>query len=212
MAPHNPATVFCEVTKMATPNTVTDPRPHPLDPLSAQEVTSAVRILRAHGPASASLRFVSINLHEPAKAEVRNGEVGDRRAFIIVIDLEARRVLEALVSLRDETLLTCAERRGVQPGIIIEEFLMCERAVKADPKWRAALLRRGITEFDKAIVDPWSAGAYGDERFPERRLAQGLTWIRGSDADVGYGRPVEGLITFVDLEKMEVVEVGTLYC
>jgi primary-amine oxidase len=68
-------------------------------------------------------------------------------------------------------------------------------------------LRRGITEFDKAIVDPWSAGAYGDERFPERRLAQGLTWIRESNADVGYGRPVEGLIAFVDLEKMEVVEV-----
>jgi len=182
-------------------------RSHPLDPLSAQEMTAAVRILRTHGPASDNLRFVSVNRHEPAKAELQKGEVGDRRAFIIVIDLEARRVLEALVSLRDETLLSCEERRGVQPGIIIEEFMMCEKAVKADPQWQAALLRRGITEFDKAIVDPWSAGAYGDERFPERRLAQGLTWIRGSDADVGYGRPVEGLITFVDLEKMEVVEV-----
>ena len=182
-------------------------RQHPLDPLSAQEVTAAVGILRTQGPAGANLRFVSVNLQEPAKVELQNGEVGDRRAFIIVIDLEARRVLEALVSLRDQSLLSCEERRGVQPGIIVEEFMMCEKAVKADPQWRAALLRRGITEFDKAIVDPWSAGAYGDEHFPQRRLAQGLTWIRESDADVGYGRPVEGLITFVDLEKMEVVEV-----
>jgi len=182
-------------------------RRHALDPLSAPEVAAAVRILRIRGPASAGFRFVSVNLQEPPKAELLNGQVGDRRAFIIVIDLEARRVLEALVSLRDEMLLACEERRGVQPGIIIEEFMMCEQAVKADPQWRAALLRRGITEFEKAIVDPWSAGAYGDERFPERRLAQGLTWIRGSDGDVGYGRPVEGLITFVDLEKMEVVEV-----
>ena len=116
-------------------------------------------------------------------------------------------MIEAVVSLHDETLLSCEERRGVQPGIIVEEFILCENAVKADPRWRAALARRGITEFDKAIVDPWSTGAYGDERFPDRRLAQGLTWIRGSDADVGYGRPVEGLVTFVDLEKMEVVEV-----
>ncbi|MBV8360067.1 MAG: tyramine oxidase, partial [Deltaproteobacteria bacterium] len=177
-------------------------RQHPLDPLSAQEVTAAVHIMRSRGPASGNLRFVSVNLHEPAKAEFQNGEIGDRRAFIIVIDLEARRVLEALVSLRDETLLSCEERRGVQPGIIVEEFMMCEKTVKADPQWRAALLRRGITDFDKAIVDPWSAGAYGDEHFPERRLAQGLTWIRESNADVGYGRPVEGLITFVDLEKM----------
>ena len=107
-------------------------RRHPLDPLDAQEVAAAVRILRIRGPASASLRFVSVNLQEPPKAELQNGQVGDRRAFIIVIDLEARRVLEALVSLRDEMLLSCEERRGVQPGIIIEEFMMCEEAVKAD--------------------------------------------------------------------------------
>ncbi len=183
---------------------------HPLDPLGAEEVGAAVRALRTHGPASDHLRFVSVNLHEPAKTELEGdgaGNIPDRRAFIIVLDLACHRVLEAIVSLRDETLLSCEERRGVQPGIIIEEFILCENAVKADPRWRAALARRGITEFDKAIVDPWSAGAYGDERFPDRRLAQGLTWIRGSDADVGYGRPVEGLITFVDLEKMEVVEV-----
>ena len=185
-------------------------RRHPLDPLSAEEVGAAVRTLRTQGPASDHLRFVSVNLHEPAKSELASISAGntlDRRAFIVVIDLAARRVLEALVSLRDETLLSCEERRGVQPGIIVEEFILCEKAVKADPRWRAALLRRGITEFDKAIVDPWSAGAYGDEHFPDHRLAQGLTWIRGNDADVGYGRPVEGLITFVDLEKMEVLEV-----
>ncbi|MGH7985090.1 MAG: primary-amine oxidase, partial [Candidatus Binataceae bacterium] len=185
-------------------------RRHPLDPLSATEIITAVRVFRTHGPASGNMRFVSVNLHEPAKDEFENGSAGqtlEHRAFVIVLDLGARRVLEAIVSLRDETLLSCEERRGVQPGIIIEEFMMCENAVKADPRWRAALARRGITEFDKAIVDPWSAGAYGDERFPGRRLAQGLTWIRGSDADVGYGRPVEGLVTFVDLEKMEVVEV-----
>jgi primary-amine oxidase len=111
-------------------------RPHPLDPLSAEEVGAAVRTLRAQGPASDHLRFVSVNLHEPAKSELESISAGntlDRRAFIVVIDLAARRVLEALVSLHDETLLSCEERRGVQPGIIIEEFILCEKAVKADP-------------------------------------------------------------------------------
>ncbi|MGH8012813.1 MAG: primary-amine oxidase, partial [Candidatus Binataceae bacterium] len=195
---------------MENHDSMNDVRRHPLDPLSAEEIRTAVRVFRTHWPASANMRFVSVNLHEPAKGELENGggQAFDRRAFVIVLDLGERRVLEAIISLREETLLSCEERRGVQPGIIIEEFMMCENAVKADPRWRAALTRRGITEFDKAIVDPWSAGAYGDERFPGRRLAQGLTWIRGSDADVGYGRPVEGLVTFVDLEKMEVVEVN----
>jgi len=141
-------------------------RRHPLDPLSAEEVSTAVRILRAHGTASDHWRFVSANLHEPPKNELERisaDNILDRRAFTIVLDLAGRRVLEALVSLLDETLLSCEERRGVQPGIIIEEFILCEKAVKADPRWLAALSRRGITEFDKAIVDPWSAGAYGDE-------------------------------------------------
>jgi primary-amine oxidase len=183
---------------------------HPLDPLNAEEIATAVRVLRTHRATRGDLRFVSINLDEPAKSELQRAQGTiqlDRRAFVIVIDLAARRVLEARVSLRDAVLLSCEEKPGVQPGIILEEFILCEKAVKADPRWRAALLRRGISEFENAIVDPWSAGAYGDERFPERRLAQGLTWIRGSDADVGYGRPVEGLITFVDLETMEVLEV-----
>jgi primary-amine oxidase len=115
-------------------------RLYPLDPLNAEEVRTAVRTLRTHGPASDHLRFVSVNLHEPAKTELESmssGETLDRRAFIIVIDLAAQCVLEAVVSLHDETLLSCEARRGVQPGIIVEEFILCENAVKADPRWRA---------------------------------------------------------------------------
>jgi primary-amine oxidase len=184
-------------------------RRHPLDPLTAEEVRVAARVLRGSLASGEELRFVSVNLQEPTKGELSDNSDGSlkRCALVIVIDVGSRCVREALVCLSDETLVWCQERRGVQPGIIVEEFIMCENAVRADPTWQAALIRRGITEFEKAIVDPWSAGAYGDERFPDRRLAQGLTWIRGSAADVGYGRPVEGLVTFVDLEKMEVVEV-----
>jgi hypothetical protein len=79
-------------------------RRHPLDPLSAEEVGVAVRTLRTHGPACDHLRFVSVNLHQPAKTELESigaDHTPDRRAFIILLDLAARRVLEALVSLRE---------------------------------------------------------------------------------------------------------------
>ena len=75
---------------MENSNMVKEIRRHPLDPLSAEEVVAAVRILRTHGPASDHMRFVSINLHEPAKTELENvsaGNILDRRAFIIVLDL-----------------------------------------------------------------------------------------------------------------------------
>src|SRR5262249_62074436 len=34
-----------------------------------------------------------------------------------------------------------------------------------------------------------------------------LTWIRTEERDNGYARPIEGLVTLVDLDRMEVVEV-----
>ena len=46
---------------------------HPLDPLSREEISRAVAILR-QGPAAAeSFRFISIELREPAKEDLRNG-------------------------------------------------------------------------------------------------------------------------------------------
>src|SRR5271163_2636116 len=95
---------------------VKEDRRHSLDPLSADEVKAAIHIVRTQGPISDHMRFVSVNLHEPAKTEIENNNPGnipdlpDRRAFIIVLDLAGRRVLEVLVSLLDEKLLTSQER------------------------------------------------------------------------------------------------------
>jgi primary-amine oxidase len=185
--------------------TALDPR----DPLDPAEIGLAARVVRASPDLSANLRFISANLIEPAR---RPGSAAPattgREALVVVLDLEARAGFEARVDLAAARL--CSLKRlpaHVQPGIALEEFVLCEEAVKRDPRWRAALARRGITEWEKAIVDPWSAGAYGDEKYPEARLAQALTWIRGSDDDVGYGRPVEGVIAWVDLITMAVLEV-----
>ncbi|HWA79363.1 MAG TPA: primary-amine oxidase [Acetobacteraceae bacterium] len=177
--------------------------PDPRDPLGPDELARAARIVRASPELSPNLRFISANLIEPAL-----DAQPAREALIVVLDLEARAGFEARVDLASDRLLSFTRLPSlVQPGIALEEFVLCEEAVKQDPNWRAALARRGITEWEKAIVDPWSAGAYGDEKFPEARLAQALTWIRGSDDDVGYGRPVEGVIAWVDLVTMRVLEV-----
>ena len=79
--------------------------------------------------------------------------------------------------------------------------------VKRDPEWQAAMRRRGITDFDLAMVDPWSAGNYGYADEDGLRLTRTLTWIRRSPTDNGYARPVENLITVVDLNAMRVVRV-----
>lgn len=183
---------------------------HPLDPLSLDECARTIAAIREQAAIGRDVRFAGTSLVEPDKVSLaawRAGQPMERRTLTVIIDLAAETVFEAVVDLTTDRLASLTERPGVQPGIILDEFIQCERAVKADPRWQAALARRGIEDHQKAIVDPWSAGAYGDERYPGKRLAQALTWIRQSEKDVGYGQPVEGLITWVDLIRMEVLEV-----
>ena len=183
---------------------------HRSDPLSPD---NSRRGRNPHGGEAhrGGIRFVSVSLVEPDKAALAahaGGRALARLALIIFLDFDAGATFEATVDLSAGKLAEIVTRTGVQPGIVIEEFILCERAVKADPRWRAALARRGIVDYDKAIVDPWSVGAYGNKKFySNRRTVQALSYIRDSGEDVGYGRPIEGIMALVDLENFEILEI-----
>ena len=67
--------------------------------------------------------------------------------------------------------------------------------------------KRGIVDFDLCMVDPWSAGNFGLEEERGRRLSRALTWVRSRPGDNGYARPVENVVTVVDLQAMRVIAV-----
>lgn len=90
---------------------------------------------------------------------------------------------------------------------MLDEFIECEAAVKASPEFQAAIKKRGITDADLVMVDPWSAGYYAVEDEKGLRLSRALCWVRSSPTDNGYARPIEGVIPVVDLNKMEVIRV-----
>jgi primary-amine oxidase len=183
---------------------------HPLDPLTADEIRAAVATVRNSGRLGPDVLFVRVFLHEPPKNEVlgfRDGDPLERQAFVLIRDRRARATYEVIVSLTDGAIVSWQEIVGVQPPITLDEFFECERLVRADPAWQAALRKRGVTNFDLAMVDPWSAGYYGPADDSTRRLVRALTWIRTSELDNGYARPIEGVITLVDMDRMEVIEV-----
>ena len=66
---------------------------------------------------------------------------------------------------------------GVQPAIVLDEFVDCEAAVRADPRWQDALRKRGVTDPSLAMVDSWSAGNFGFPADEGRRLVRALTWV-----------------------------------
>jgi primary-amine oxidase len=183
---------------------------HPLDPLTADEIRDAVGIVRRERKLDDDTLFVRVFLQEPPKEVVlgfTDGDRMDRQAFMVIRDRRARATYEAIVSITRKSVVSYQHIPRVQPAIIFEEFLACERLVRSNPEWQAAMRRRGIEDVDLAMVDPWSAGHYGPEDDPERRLVRALTWVRTSAGDNGYARPVEGLVTLVDMDAMEVVAI-----
>lgn len=149
---------------------------HPLDPLTPAEIDDARSILESERDVDDAIRYVKIVLDEPSKAERREESV-ERRAFVILRDPVEKTTYEVVVSLDESTVVSWENVEGVQPSITLEEFDACEEAVKANEEWREAVAKRGVENFDLAIVDPWSAG---HQLVPEgidtdRRLAHGMT-------------------------------------
>src|SRR6266702_1127862 len=151
------------------------------------------------------------HLLEPSKNVVLNYKKGDRvprEAFIKLLDNTDGAAYEAIVNLTTDEVTSWKHIRGVQPSIVLDEFFETEQLLKNDPNFQAALAKRGVTDMNMVMVDPWSAGYYGPEEDPSRRLVRALTWVRiGAPNDNGYAHPVEGLRANVDLNKMEVVRI-----
>ena len=183
---------------------------HPLTPLTPEEISAAVAIIRQEKSLESSFRFATVTLNEPAKATVLSFQPGyeiEREAFVILLDNATAKTYEAVVSLGSSTLKSWEHIPGVQPSIMLDEFVECEAAVKASQEFRDAIAKRGITDPDLVMVDPWSAGNYGIAEEEGVRLSRALCWVKANPTDNGYARPIEGVIPVVDLNKMEVIRV-----
>ncbi|KII26917.1 tyramine oxidase, partial [Arthrobacter sp. AK-YN10] len=180
---------------------------HPLDPLSREEISHAVSILK-DGPAAAdSFRFVSVELREPSKETLRAGTDPAREADSVLIDRTTGVAYEAVVDLGSSIITQWTElAAGVQPPIMLDEFDECEVNCKADPRVVEALAGRGLTDLDLVCIEPWSAGHFGIDA-EGRRLMRCLVFTRLDEDDNPYAHPAENLVLIYDLNSGKVVEI-----
>jgi primary-amine oxidase len=186
---------------------------HPLDPLYAEELEETVQILARERRLGDGVRIASINLIEPAKCLVEKHQPGnpfERKALAVLLDRGQRASYEVVVDLVDKSIPSVTPLpSGIQPSVMLDEFSECERAVRRSPLFRAALRKRGVTDADLVMVDPWSAGTYGTE-LPEdqglRRL-RALCFLRSEPNDNGYARPIDSMVIVVDLYTMQVIRI-----
>ena len=146
---------------------------HPLNSLSASEYRAVTRILQRADYVDDASRYVWITLHEPDKRKVlgwKPGESLSRQAFVVV--RKGPRTFEAVVDISTRKVTTWKPMDGVQSSLLAEEWTDAQTIVKQNAKWRAAVGRRGISDFEKVVCIPLTVGYFGGEREREIRLVK----------------------------------------
>lgn len=182
---------------------------HPLEPLTAAETSDAVAIVKKSKSLADGIFFPYVALKEPPKTEVlawKPGEPFRREAALVVYDRTANLMSEAVVDLKAKSLVSWTPRPGAQPNVMLSEFDEFPAVVRADPRWRAAMTKRGLNP-DKLWVDLWAAGPMSPkEKALGHRLLRGLAYLSEGNKNP-YAHPVEGVVALVDANTRQVVDL-----
>ena len=185
---------------------------HPLDPASAAEYEAGRRILAAAGLLAGPVRFAYYGLEEPAKEEVLApaGPPADRRLRAFLIDVSSGESTDVVVSLTQGDVVsarTLDPRTDGQPPILDQDFAVAEEVVRADPGWREAMARRGLTDVTRIRACPLTAGSFGFPGEEGRRLVRVLAFVQDDEHGYAWAHPVDGVAAYVDLIERRVIEL-----
>jgi primary-amine oxidase len=184
-------------------------RPHPLDPLSADEIRHVAATLRENKGVTDGWRYASIELTEPAKDELAARLAdGARSATAICWDTGDGQAYRAHVSLADGAVTLWEHLPGRQPAITVDEWHECDEMLRRHPRVIEALTARGVTDLSRVLTDVWAYGAaLVPPRYAGRRLGWADVWYRGSENGSPYAHSLTGLHPIVDLNRMELLEL-----
>ena len=65
---------------------------HPLDPLTPEELAQVVDVVRRERELGSRVRFIRVDLEEPAKLELAGDSTPHRRAIVVLMTAHGRRL------------------------------------------------------------------------------------------------------------------------
>lgn len=199
------ATLACSLALALGSSVTLGAASHPLDGLSADELSATITLLRDDNRLAEASRFPLMELVEPNKHDVLGWKPGDPITRTVrVIVKEGPKSFEGIVDLSSGKILSWQEAAG-ESMFMLEEFLGATDLALAHEDLVAGLGKRGLTPADVYCL-PLTAGSFGTEDEQGRRLMKVPCYLLPSGSNF-YARPIEGLFAVVDLNADEVVEV-----
>ena len=184
---------------------------HPLDSLSIEEIEKSITIFKLDKNSDKNSVFSYITLDEPEKEFVKNFKSGDpfsRQSKIVGIDSNSRG-FEVLVDLTREkviSFISLPEEAG--PTYTMTEILTAIQLTLENEQYQEALKKRGITDLNLIQIDPWPGGGIVNKNIKKgHRALKTISFLKENPSDNAYAKPIQGLISHVDVTEKRVVEI-----
>ncbi len=184
---------------------------HPLDGLTAGEISAVQKVLTAEGLLGEGHNLVSVRLVEPDKAAVLRWKEGaslPRRARALL--RSEGQNLRLVVDLDSGEVLGREVLAAGQAPVSLGEFFGITATVSGDPDFQKALGKRGITNFEALFCAPRTAGNFGEEVERTRRILKVDCFDLSQNPDNVFATPIEGLFATVDVDAGEILEITDL--
>ncbi|MFS0919572.1 stalk domain-containing protein [Brevibacillus sp. 179-C 1.1 NHS] len=184
---------------------------HPLNPLTADEIKTAVKVIKASEQFKENMRFTQISLKDPDKDQVWKWVYGEKSPFNRVakfVVLDGKKVLEGEVDLATKKVTSFEEIEGVHGMVILDDFVTVQKAIEESSEFKDALKKRGIDDEKKVVATPLTVGYFNgaDGLKQDLRLLKVVSYLDVGDGNY-WAHPIENLIATVDLEAKKVIKV-----
>lgn len=185
---------------------------HPLDSLTANEITQAVKIIKASGHGVSNYRFSELRLKDENKEQVWNSVLGTQamqtKRNVVFTILDADSIVEGEVDLLAGKVVQWQAQKGKHGMVLLDNFETVQKAIESSPEYAEALKKRGIDNPKKVMTTPLTVGYFGDDD----NLKHDLSVLKVvSYLDVGDGNywahPIENLVAVVDLNTKKVIKI-----
>jgi len=184
---------------------------HPLDSLTAEEITKVSNVIKASKYYKDNIRFTEIRLADPAKEKVWKWSYGEsqdfeRLASFTVID--GKKVIEGTVDIASGAVLGWEHIKGAHGMVTFDDFLAVQEIVATSDAYKAALKKRGIDDVNKVVATPLTVGYFGGEDGldQELKLLKVVSYLDIGDGNY-WAHPIENLVAVVDLDKKSVLKI-----
>lgn len=185
---------------------------HPLDSLTADEITQAVSIIKASGHDVSNYRFSELRLKDEDKDAVWNSVLDNkpmqakRHAVFSILDKDS--IIEGEVDLAAGKVVKWDAQQGKHGMVLLDNFATVQQAIETSPEYAAALKKRGINDVKKVVTTPLTVGYFGDEDDLKHDLSvlKVVSYLDTGDGNY-WAHPIENLVAVVDLNAKKVIKI-----